>query len=68
MNVGMREAVDQQTVNGGSTPMHGERLWATTSIVSPSEHLLDLDPHISAADQTTRWVLGHHGSLIDVYR
>ncbi len=67
MNVGMREAVDLVEIfSSGHTDAARQKALAdyNTHRLAEWEHLLDLDHHISAVDQTARWVLGHRSSLI----
>jgi 2-polyprenyl-6-methoxyphenol hydroxylase-like FAD-dependent oxidoreductase len=67
MNVGMREAVDLvERLSCGNTDAQRKAALAdyNTHRLAEWEHLLDLDHHISAVDQTARWVLGHRSSLI----
>lgn len=67
MNVGMREAFD--LVERLSTQRDDPARQAALRDYNQHrlaewEHLLDLDHHISAVDQTARWVLGHRSNLI----
>lgn len=67
MNVGMREVIDLvDRLASGHTDVARQQALASynTERLAEWEHLLDLDHHISAADQTARWLLGHRSSLI----
>ena len=67
MNVGMREAVDLvDRLASGTTDAERQKALAgyNTQRLAEWEHLLDLDNHISAVDQTASWILGHRTSLI----
>jgi NADPH-dependent dioxygenase len=67
MNVGMREAVDLvDRLSSGNTDIERQKALNNYNAhrLAEWEHLLDLDHHLSAADKTARWVLGHHSSLI----
>ena len=67
MNVGMREAVYLVEILS-MTDTHFERQQALATYneqrLAEWQHLLDLDHHIYAVDQTARWALGHRNSLI----
>lgn len=67
MNVGMREAIDLvEILSNSNTDAARQSALADYNRHRLAEwkHLLDLDHHISAADQTARWMLAHHDSLI----
>jgi 2-polyprenyl-6-methoxyphenol hydroxylase-like FAD-dependent oxidoreductase len=67
MNVGMREAVDLvDRLASGTTDSRRQEALASynTQRLAEWEHLLDLDHHIGAVDQTARWILGHRSSLV----
>lgn len=66
MNVGMREVVDLvNRIQGAHTDTEFQKALADYNQhrLAEWQHLLNLDHHISAADQTARWILNHR-SLI----
>lgn len=65
MNVGMREAIDLVEIfSNEHTEEHAKALADYNKHrLAEWEHLLDLDHHINAVDQTARWILSHHESL-----
>jgi 2-polyprenyl-6-methoxyphenol hydroxylase-like FAD-dependent oxidoreductase len=67
MNVGMREVVDladRLASTQSDTARQQTLADYNTERCAEWEHLLDLDHHISAADPTARWILGHRSGLI----
>ncbi|MDA9589897.1 FAD-dependent monooxygenase [Opitutales bacterium] len=67
MNVGMREACDLVEIISAdaSEDERTNRLERyNRHRIAEWQHLLDMDHHISAADQTADWILKHRDSLI----
>jgi 2-polyprenyl-6-methoxyphenol hydroxylase-like FAD-dependent oxidoreductase len=67
MNVGIREACELVEILSadGSEDERTKRLEQyNRHRIAEWQHLLDMDHHINAADQTADWILEHRDSLV----